>query len=56
VARLRSVRGWEDFKAVVVFLVLTCVAVPFFMDRGDLVPRPLRDITLGLVLFYFGSR
>ena len=56
VARLRSVRGWEDFKAIVVLLVLASVAVPFFMDRGDLVPRPLRDVTLGLVLFYFGSR
>lgn len=26
------------------------------LDRADLVPDPLRNATLGLVLFYFGSR
>ncbi len=56
VARMRNVRGWEDLKAIVVLLVLLCTAVPSLMDRGDLVPHRLRDITLGLVLFYFGSR
>ena len=56
VARLRSVRGWEDFKAIAVLLVLLCTAVPSLMDRGELVPHQFRDITLGLVLFYFGSR
>jgi hypothetical protein len=56
VGRLRSVRGWEDLKAVVVLVVLLCTAVPVLVDRADLVPRQFRDITLGLVLFYFGSR
>jgi hypothetical protein len=56
VAHIRSVRGWEDVKAALVLLVLFCTAVPFLMGRGDLVPRQLQDITLGLVLFYFGSR
>ncbi len=56
VARMRSVRGWEDLKAVVVLVVLLATAVPCLFDRGDLVPRQMRDITLGLVLFYFGSR
>ena len=55
-ARMRSVRGWEDLKAIVVLLVLLCTAVPSLMDRGELVPHQLRDITLGMVLFYFGSR
>jgi hypothetical protein len=55
-ARVRSVRGWEDLKAIVILLVLLCTAVPYLIDRGDLVPHKMRDITLGLVLFYFGSR
>jgi len=56
VARMRSVRGWEDLKAVVVLLALLSTAIPSLMNRGDIVPHQLRDITLGLVLFYFGSR
>jgi hypothetical protein len=56
VARIRSMRGWEDVKAVVVLLVLACTAGAYLLDRADVVPTPLRDITLGLVLFYFGSR
>jgi len=56
VARLRSVRGWEDFKAIAVLLVLLATAIPSLLDRSDLVPHQLRDVTLGLVLFYFGSR
>jgi hypothetical protein len=55
-ARARSVRGWEDLKALVVLVILVCTAVPYLIDRADLVPRQMRDITLGLVLFYFGSR
>jgi hypothetical protein len=56
VGRIRSMRGWEDLKALVVLLVLCCTAALYLMDRSDLVPRSLRDLTLGLVLFYFGSR
>jgi hypothetical protein len=55
-ARVRSVRGWEDLKAAVVLVVLISTAVPYFIGRADLVPHKMRDITLGLVLFYFGSR
>lgn len=56
VARMRSVRGFEDLKAIVVLVVLLCTAVPSLIDRSEWVPHQLRDITLGLVLFYFGSR
>jgi hypothetical protein len=56
VTRIRSVRGWEDLKAVVVLLVLLSTAVLCLIGRGDWVPHQLRAITLGLVLFYFGSR
>jgi len=52
----RTVRGWEDMKAVVVLLVLLFTAGAYLLDRADLVPRQLRNTTLGLVLFYFGSR
>ena len=56
VGRIRGARGWEDLKAAIVLAVLLATAIPYLMDRGDLVPHQLRDITLGLVLFYFGSR
>jgi len=36
--------------------VLVIAAVPYFVDRPDLVSPMMRNITLGLVLFYFGSR
>ena len=39
VARMRSVRGWEDLKAAVVLMVLLATAVPCLLDRGELVPR-----------------
>jgi hypothetical protein len=52
----RVIRGWEDAKAVVVLLVLLYTAGAYLLDRSDLVPRQLRNTTLGLVLFYFGSR
>jgi hypothetical protein len=56
VARIRNVPGWEDVKAVVVLSVLVIAAIPYFVDRPDLVSPMMRNITLGLVLFYFGSR
>jgi hypothetical protein len=56
VARFRTVRGWEDVKALVVLVVLLCTAGAYLIDRPYLVPQQLRDIALGLVLFYFGSR
>ena len=42
-ARMRSVRGWEDRKAIVVLLVLSCAAVPSLMDRGDRVIQTEND-------------
>ena len=56
VARVKRVPGWEDAKAAIVLLVLVATALPYLMDRADLVPPMMRNITLGLVLFYFGSR
>lgn len=56
VGRVRNVRGWEDFKAMLVLVVLTGTAGAYLLGRADLVPNLLRDGTLGLVLFYFGSR
>ena len=54
--RLRTVRGWEDAKAFVVLAVLTVSSTAYLLDRGSWVPQPLQAVTLGLVLFYFGSR
>jgi hypothetical protein len=52
----RTLRGWEDVKAAVVIVVLASTAAAYLFDRADLVPPPARNATLGLVLFYFGSR
>lgn len=46
---------WHDAKAAAVLLVLAATAALYFYDP-DLVPLWLRNTTLGLVLFYFGSR
>ena len=56
VARIRNVPGWEDVKALAVISVLLIAAVPYLIDRADTVPPLMRNVTLGLVLFYFGSR
>ncbi|MGQ0635038.1 MAG: hypothetical protein ACT4QC_10535 [Planctomycetaceae bacterium] len=49
-------RLWEDLKALAVILVMLATAIPYFLDRGDLVPPQGRSLALALVLFYFGSR
>jgi len=51
-----ALRGWEDLKAITVLAVLCFTAGAYLCDRADLVPHHLKNITLGLVLFYFGSR
>jgi hypothetical protein len=51
-----AIRWWEDLKAAVVLIVLVATATAYLLDRADLVPHQLRNATLGLVLFYFGSR
>jgi len=56
VAGVRRFRGWEDVKALVVLFVSLYTAGAYLANRPDLVPHHLRNITLGLVLFYFGSR
>lgn len=56
VARFKNIPGWEDIKAIIVLSVLLIAAVPYLAGRPDLVPPLMRNITLGLVLFYFGSR
>lgn len=56
VGRLRNVQGWEDAKAFLVLTVLLYTGGAYILDQAHLVPSLLRDGTLGLVLFYFGSR
>jgi hypothetical protein len=56
VARMKGLPGWEDLKAIMVLTVLAATAIPYLIDRADLVPPLMRNITLGIVLFYFGSR
>jgi len=56
VARFKQFRGGENAKAVLVLLVLAATAGAYLLDQGALVPPMWRNITLGLVLFYFGSR
>jgi hypothetical protein len=51
-----AVRGWQDFKAVVVLLVLAYTAGVYLLNPTSQPPTGLRNATLGLVLFYFGSR
>ena len=51
-----TVRGWENFKAVGALLLLTYAAGATLLDRPEFLPPMLRNTTLGLVLFYFGSR
>jgi hypothetical protein len=41
---------------VAVLLVLLYTAGAYLLGRADLVPNHLRDATLGLALFYVGSR
>jgi len=52
----KTIAGWEDLKAALVLSVLLFTAGAYLWDRPDLVPSQLRNATLGLVLFYFGSR
>lgn len=51
-----TLRWWEDLKAIVVLSVLFFTAGAYIVDRADLVPHALRNVALGMVLFYFGSR
>jgi hypothetical protein len=55
-ARLRSVPGWENFKALAVLGVLAATSLAELCGYGAHVPNAVRSVTLGMVLFYFGSR
>src|SRR5581483_2229879 len=52
----RIFRRWEDIKAAVVLLVMLVTASAYLSDQANLLPPYWRNTTLGLVLFYFGSR
>jgi hypothetical protein len=54
--RVRSVGGWEDAKAFIVLAVMLVTSTAYLLGYGTSVPQTLRAATLGLVLFYFGSR
>ena len=47
---------WEDIKAVAVLLTVAATASLHFLGGPDMVPNWLQTTTVGLVLFYFGSR
>ena len=47
---------WEDIKAALVLLTVAATATLYFLGSSDLVPGWLQTTTVGLVLFYFGSR
>jgi hypothetical protein len=54
--RSRLSQRWDNLKAAVVLLVLAVTAAAYLLDRSDLLPPQARNVPLGLVLFYFGSR
>jgi hypothetical protein len=47
---------WEDIKAAAVLLIVAATAVLYFLKGPEMVPHWLQTTTVGLVLFYFGSR
>jgi hypothetical protein len=54
--RVQQVRRWEDIKAFVILTVTAVTSAAYLLDYGNSVPKPMQAVTLGLVLFYFGSR
>jgi len=51
-----AIHWWENAKALVILGVTLYTATAYLLERPDLAPPQLRNATLGLVLFYFGSR
>jgi hypothetical protein len=47
---------WEDLKSITVLLTVAATAVLYFLMGPEQVPHWLATTTVGLVLFYFGSR
>jgi hypothetical protein len=59
IARRRETRPhhlWADLRALAVLGALAIVAIPEFVDVPFTIPRPMLEVVLGLVLFYFGVR
>jgi hypothetical protein len=54
--RFKGLRGWEDLKAGVVLAALLFVAGAYLLDQAGQLPHAVQNISLALVLFYFGSR
>ena len=54
--KTNTIQWWEDVKATVVLLAMLFTAGAYLLDQTELVPHQVRNATLGLVLFYFGSR
>ncbi len=52
----RASRWWTDIKATVVMLALIAAAGFQLIGRPEFAPEWASNLTLGLVLFYFGSR
>ncbi|HEV2969822.1 MAG TPA: hypothetical protein VGY55_07520 [Pirellulales bacterium] len=52
----QAIRGWQDVKAIAVIAVLAYTASLYLFDPSTPPPTGLRNTTLGMVLFYFGSR
>lgn len=52
----RPVQWWDDLKAVLSIAVLLVTAGAYFADRPEVIPQTVRESSLGIVLFYFGSR
>jgi hypothetical protein len=52
----QAIRGWQDVKAIAVIAVLAFTAGLYLFDPSTPPPTGLRNTTLGMVLFYFGSR
>lgn len=54
--RPRPAQLWEDIKALVVLSAMAFTAAAYLLGLEDHLSHALRNATLGLVLFYFGSR
>ena len=54
--KTRAVHFWEDLKAVAVILTMLTTTALYFLLGPERVPHGLQTFTVGMVLFYFGSR
>ena len=52
----RASAGWGDLKAITVLLAMAVAGVPELLSMPDLLPPMTHKISLGLMLFYIGSR